>query len=86
MRSNLFGMTTTEVFTSGEGQVVRIPHGFEFTSQHVAIRKEGEAVILEPIPLEAWPTDFFDRIRIDDMSFGRAEQGTAPPLPSFDAN
>ena len=76
-------MTTTEVFQNGDGQVVRLPLGFEFVASEVAIRREGSSVILEPIKTEAWPEGFFDRIRITDPAFARADQGAMPAAPQI---
>ena len=78
-------MTTTQVFDSGEGQVVRLPTGFEFSSGDVSIRREGEAVILEPIKSFAWPDGFFERIRIADPAFTRPEQGIMPAAPDIES-
>lgn len=77
-------MTTTQVFQNGDSQAVRLPAGFEFAVPEVAIRREGEAVILEPIKSNAWPERFFDRIRIDDPAFRRPEQGEMPPAPQIE--
>jgi hypothetical protein len=38
-------------------------------------RREGEAVILEPVKPSSWPPGFFVRIRIDEPAFTRPEQG-----------
>ena len=77
-------MTTTQVFQNGDSQAVRLPEGFRFAAKEVAIRREGEAVILEPIETKTWPEGFFDRIRIDDPAFARPEQGIVPPAPRMD--
>ena len=77
-------MTTTEVFQSDDGQAVRLPDGFQFSASKVAIRKEGEAVILEPIKNGSWPAGFFEAIRIVDPAFVRPDQGTMPPAPKVD--
>jgi virulence-associated protein VagC len=61
--------------------MVRLPAGFQFTASEVAIRRDGEAVILEPLKSEGWPDNFFEMIRIDDPPFQRAEQGTTPIAP-----
>lgn len=37
-----------KVFTHGGSQAVRIPKAFRFDEAEVTIRKEGDAVILEP--------------------------------------
>ena len=74
-------MTSTQVFQNGDSQVVRLPTGFEFAEREVAIRRQGDAVILEPIKSDAWPPGFFDCIRIDDPAFVRPDQGAMPAAP-----
>ena len=44
---------TAKVFMTGRSQGVRLPKEFRFKSNEVRIRKEGNAVILEPLP-EDW--------------------------------
>lgn len=78
-------MTTTQVFQNGNSQVVRLPAGFEFAASEVAIRREGEAVILEPLKLGTWPKGFFEKIRIDDAAFRRPDQPAVPPAPPIDS-
>ena len=39
-----------KVFMTGRSQAVRLPKEFRFASREVRIRKEGSAVILEPVP------------------------------------
>jgi len=68
-------MTTASVFKSGGSQAVRLPKRFRVSGQKVAIRKEGEAIILEPIKPSKWPKSFWKSIRISDDDFGRPEQG-----------
>ena len=67
-------MKTAEVVDNGHGQTVFLPHEFRFSSTPVAIRREGEAVILEPIKPSRWPDGFFESIRIDDPAFERPYQ------------
>ena len=77
-------MQTVEVVETTEGQVVRLPDAFRFETGTISIRRDGEAVILEPVKPTTWPKGFFDEIRIDDPSFIRPDQGTMPPAPTFD--
>ena len=42
-------VATAKVFTHGGSQAVRLPKAFRFEGAEVSIRKEGEAVILEPL-------------------------------------
>lgn len=77
-------MKTVEIVETDEGQAVRLPKGFQFATRTVSIRREGEAVILEPIKPRQWPERFFDAIRIDDPAFVRPEQGPTPSSPRLD--
>ena len=45
--------STAKIFMTGRSQAVRLPKEFRFESDEVRIRKEGNAVILEPLP-EDW--------------------------------
>lgn len=77
-------MQTTEIVETNDGQTVRLPNDFRFSTDIVSIRREGEAVILEPVKSAAWPAGFFENIRIDDPAFVRPEQGPLPPAPCLD--
>ena len=44
---------TAKIFMTGRSQAVRLPKEYRFESSSVRIRKEGNAVILEPLP-EDW--------------------------------
>jgi virulence-associated protein VagC len=77
-------MKTAEVIETESGQAVRIPDEFRFATPQVGIRRQGDAVILEPVKPASWPEDFFRAIRIDDPAFRRPEQGPLPPAPSLE--
>lgn len=77
-------MKTVEIVETDKGQAVPLPEEFRFASRTVSIRRDGEAVILEPIKPSHWPERFFDTIRIDDPAFGRPDQGPTPPAPRLD--
>ena len=76
-------MTTTQIIQNGSFQMVRLPNGFEFADSEVAIRREGDAVVIEPIRAPTWPPSFFAQIRVDDPAFVRPDQGTMPAAPQF---
>lgn len=42
-------MNKAKIFWSGRSQAVRLPKEFRFDCEEVRIRREGNAVILEPI-------------------------------------
>lgn len=44
---------TARLFAHGGSQAVRLPKTFRFEGQEVRIRKEGDAVILEPLRKKA---------------------------------
>jgi virulence-associated protein VagC len=54
---------TGKLFKNGRSQAVRLPKAFRFLGDEVAIRREGEAVILEPIKRKAWPRGYWERLR-----------------------
>lgn len=48
-------MDTAKIFWSGRSQAVRLPKEFRFDANEVRIRRQGNAVILEPIAQDwAW--------------------------------
>lgn len=78
-------MKTTEVISIDGRQAVRLPDEFRFTAATVSVRKEGEAVILEPVKPQTWPVGFFEAIWVDDVAFVRPPQPEAPSIPAIDA-
>ena len=68
-------MTEAKIFKVGGSQAVRLPKAFRFTGERVRIRKDGDAVILEPIKrtqqeIYAW----LEAIRIPDFMPAGREQ------------
>lgn len=43
-------MTTAKLFRHGGSQAVRLPKAFRFPGSAVAIAREGETVVLRPLP------------------------------------
>ena len=77
-------MQFAEIVETNCGQAVRLPDEFRFATDTVSIRRDGAAVILEPVKPSQWPEHFFENIRIDDPAFRRPDQGALPPAPSFE--
>lgn len=48
---------TAKIFMNNRNQAVRLPKEFQFDTEEVYIRKEGEEVVLSPRPAD-W-TDYF---------------------------
>jgi virulence-associated protein VagC len=78
-------MKTAKVIDVHGVQAVMLPDEFRFSGSSVAIRKAGDAVILEPVRSDAWPIGFFDQIKIDDPAFVRPEQGQMPAAPNLES-
>ena len=69
-------MATAKLFRNGRSQAVRLPKEFRFDGEELSIRREGEAVILEPLA-RSWPKGYWER-------WGKASKDLAPvdPLPA----
>lgn len=76
------GVERAKLFWNGRSQAVRLPKAFRFEGvTAVAIRRDGEKVILEPIERKkrGWPPGYWERLRelTRDFEFPEVE-----PLPS----
>ncbi len=56
---------TAKVFMSGRSQAVRLPQAFRFACDQVAIRKEGESLVLSPV-YAGWDDFLANAPRIGD--------------------
>jgi hypothetical protein len=54
-------MGTAKLFRNGRSQAVRLPKEFRFEGEELSIRREGEAVILEPLRPRTWPKGYWRR-------------------------
>ena len=78
---------TARLFTHGGSQAVRLPKAYRFDGKEVAIRREGDSVILEPVedaPLTQSDLDAFwariDKLAAPDQEFPcRLSQEKASP-------
>ena len=72
-------METAKIFWSGRSQAVRLPKAFRFEGAEVRIRRQGNAVILEPVAAD-W--DWLDALPGEiDADFADA---TAEDMPMQD--
>jgi len=58
---------------TGRSQAVRLPKEFRFDTETVLVRREGNAVILEPI--REWPEGYVDSFAGIPDDFERPDQG-----------
>jgi virulence-associated protein VagC len=70
-------MATVKLFRNGRSQAVRLPNEVRVEGEELLIRREGEAVILEPPTLQTWPKGYWQR-------WGKASRDLdlIEPLPS----
>ena len=56
------GVARAKLFQNGRSQAVRLPKPFRFKGDEVNVRREGDAVILEPVKKRAWPKGYWARV------------------------
>jgi antitoxin VapB len=70
-------MDTAKIFWSGRSQAVRLPKEYRFDGTEVRIRRQGNAVLLEPVEDQwAWLKRLSGRV---DADFERAVLEQPPP-------
>ena len=57
------GSSRAKLFQNGRSQAVRLPKEFRFEGDEVSIRRDGDAVILEPVKRNSWPRGYWERLR-----------------------
>lgn len=77
-------MDKAKVFWSGRSQAVRLPKEFRFKSDEVRIRRQGNAVILEPLSNDwEWLDKITGNLDEDFMRFA-AEKPEPQQRPELD--
>jgi hypothetical protein len=54
-------VATAKLFKNGRSQAVRLPKEFRFEGDEVSVRREGDAVVLEPLRARTWPRGYWRR-------------------------
>lgn len=76
------GFKRAKLFWTGRSQAVRLPKEFRFECDEVLVRREGSAVILEPV--DEWPEGYAESFSGVGEDFARPPQGKTEdrtPLP-----
>jgi antitoxin VapB len=77
-------MNTAKLFWTGRSQAVRLPKEFRFDGREVRIRRQGNSVVLEPIPTDwKWLDEIVESLGGDFMPDGR-EQPEMQERPELD--
>jgi antitoxin VapB len=67
-------MDTAKLFWTGRSQAVRLPKEYRFEGEEVRIRRQGRAVILEPIAKDwKWLDEIAGKFSNDFMAEGRQQ-------------
>ncbi len=75
---------TAKLFWSGRSQAVRLPKEFRMNGDEVRIRKQGVALILEPVVSDwEWLDDLVGKFSEDFYAGGR-DQPQLPSVPKLD--
>lgn len=81
---------TAKLFMNGRSQAVRLPREFRFPGTEVRVRKDGDAVVLEPVRSVGWPPGFWSRLTrlrrlVDIDALERPTDARSAPL-DFDVD
>ena len=76
-------MDTAKIFKTGRSQAVRLPKRYRFSGTEVAIRKEGNCVILSPISKKAALEAFLALPCCPDFSIERDSAQMVQPRELF---
>ena len=76
-------MDTAKIFKTGRSQAVRLPKRYRFSGSEVAIRKEGNCVILSPISRKAALEAFLALPCCPDFSIKRDSAQKIQPRELF---
>ena len=76
-------MSTAQVIMVDGRQTITLPEGIRIDSENVSIRREGDAIIIEPVRVDRWPDKFFEAIQINDANWERPVQGDLPSVPDL---
>ena len=68
----------TTVFQNGNSQAVRIPKNLRLDCKNVLIRREGDALIIEPLPADSW-----DAVFAGILPGATIERPPQPPMPKI---
>jgi antitoxin VapB len=71
-----------KLFQNGRSQAVRLPKEFRMPGTEVYIRREGDLVVLEPIPLKTWPPGYWESWTASEIE--RPPQPAVPPGRALD--
>ena len=84
-------MVIAKIFRNGRNQTVRIPVEMTLDGDAVSIEKQGDALILRPLPKGGWDRFFADESLVLPLEFGTGDDpppqehsGTGGPREALD--
>jgi antitoxin VapB len=64
-----------KVFWTGRSQAVRLPKEFRVEGEELSVRRQGRALVLEPV--NEWPPGWVESFVSPEIDWRRAPQGKA---------
>ncbi len=85
-RARVSSEQRAKLFKNGSSQAVRLPKEFRFPGREVLIRREGKAVVLEPVEKFDWQAwwDSWTAAGDDFMPNGREDNDIEPRIVDLD--
>jgi len=78
-------MDTAKVFWSGRSQAVRLPKEYRLDTDQVRIRRDGQRIVLEPIPKDwAWLDAVIGPVNADFEAAVNEQVLMPPDKPELD--
>jgi antitoxin VapB len=74
--------TRAKIFWTGRSQAVRLPKEFRFATDSVLVRRDGDAVVLEPD--DTWPAGWVESFAGAPRDFKRPPQGESEEREQLD--
>jgi antitoxin VapB len=59
------------LFRNGRNQALRIPREFELAGDEAIIRREGDRLIVEPVPAAGRVAEYIARVTANEREFAR---------------
>ena len=76
-------LALAKLFWTGRSQAVRLPKDFRFEGEAVQIRRQGRAVVLEPIAADQQPWAWLQAFRTEPVDDDFAQAVAEPLAPQY---
>lgn len=74
---------TAKIFRNGRSQAIRIPAAFRFETDTVILEKQGDTLIVRPLPTPGWDRFFADESLVLPEDFDTGVDAPPPERKLF---